>query len=67
MTDGVIFAVYWGRTLPRQARLAVSMLRSANANLLGAVVTRTDMRKHARYAYGDVGDVYYRHTSYYRP
>jgi uncharacterized protein involved in exopolysaccharide biosynthesis/Mrp family chromosome partitioning ATPase len=67
MTDGVIFAVYWGRTLPRQARLAVSMLRSANANLLGAVVTRTDMRKHSRYAYGDVGDVYYRHTSYYRP
>lgn len=66
MTDGVIFAVHWGHTSPRQARHAVSMLRPAKANLLGAVVTRADVRKHTRYAYGDVGDVYFRHKAYYR-
>lgn len=66
MTDGVIFAVHWGHTPPRQARQALSMLRSTKAHLLGAVVTRAEMRKHSRYAYGDVGDVYYRHTAYYR-
>jgi succinoglycan biosynthesis transport protein ExoP len=66
MTDGVIFAVHWGRTPPRQARQALSMLRPTKAHLLGAVVTRADVRKHLKYAYGDVGDVYYRHKAYYR-
>jgi succinoglycan biosynthesis transport protein ExoP len=66
MTDGVIFAVHWGHTPPRQARQALGMLRSTKAHLLGAVVTRADVRKHLRYAYGDVGDVYYRHKGYYR-
>jgi succinoglycan biosynthesis transport protein ExoP len=66
MTDGVIFAVHWGRTPPRQARHALNMLRPANAHLLGAVVTRADVRKHQKYSYGDVGDVYYRHKAYYR-
>jgi uncharacterized protein involved in exopolysaccharide biosynthesis/MinD-like ATPase involved in chromosome partitioning or flagellar assembly len=66
MTDGVIFAVHWGHTPPRQARQALSMLRSTKARLLGAVVTRADVRKHLKYAYGDVGEVYFRHKGYYR-
>jgi succinoglycan biosynthesis transport protein ExoP len=66
MTDGVIFAVHWGTTPPRQARQALSMLRPTRAHLLGAVVTRADVRRHLKYAYGDVGEVYFRHKAYYR-
>jgi succinoglycan biosynthesis transport protein ExoP len=66
MTDGVIFAVHWGHTAPRHARQALGMLRSTKAHVLGAVVTRADVRRHLKYAYGDVGDVYYRHKAYYR-
>jgi uncharacterized protein involved in exopolysaccharide biosynthesis/MinD-like ATPase involved in chromosome partitioning or flagellar assembly len=66
MTDGVIFAVRWGITPPRQARQALSMLRPTRAHLVGAVVTRADVKRHQKYAYGDVGEVYYRHKAYYR-
>jgi polysaccharide biosynthesis transport protein len=66
MTDGVIFAVRWGITPPRQARQALSMLRPTRAHLIGAVVTRADVKRHQKYAYGDVGEVYYRHKAYYR-
>jgi Mrp family chromosome partitioning ATPase len=66
MTDGVILAVRWGHTRYRQVRYAASMLRSVNANLLGAVVTRADVRKHSLYGFGDVGDVYRRYAGYHR-
>jgi succinoglycan biosynthesis transport protein ExoP len=65
MTDGVVLAVRWGHTPYRQVRYAVSMLRPVNANLLGAVVTRADMRRHAQYAFGDLGDVYHRYRGRY--
>jgi polysaccharide biosynthesis transport protein len=66
MTDGTIFAVQWGVTPPRQVRYAINLLRPTKANVLGAVVTRANVRKHSRYAFGDTGDVYYRHPDYFR-
>lgn len=66
MTDGVIFAVRWGHTPYKQVRHAVNLVRSVSANLIGAVVTRADIRKHSTYAFGDVGDVYGRYGGYYR-
>lgn len=66
MTDGVLFAVRWGHTPYKQIRHATSLIRSVSANLIGAVVTRADIRKHSRYAFGDVGDVYLRYGGYYR-
>jgi uncharacterized protein involved in exopolysaccharide biosynthesis/Mrp family chromosome partitioning ATPase len=66
MTDGVVLAVRWGHTRYRQVRYAASMLRSVSANVLGAVVTRADVRKHSLYGFGDVGDVYHQYPRYYR-
>jgi Mrp family chromosome partitioning ATPase len=66
MTDGVVVAVRWGHTRYRQVRYAANMLRSVNANVLGAVVTRADVRKHSLYGFGDVGDVYHQYPRYYR-
>jgi Mrp family chromosome partitioning ATPase len=65
MTDGVIFIVRWGHTPYRYVRHAVGMLQRVKANVLGAVVTRANVRRHSTYAFGDVGEVYRRHGKYY--
>jgi succinoglycan biosynthesis transport protein ExoP len=66
MIDGVVFAARWGHVPYRQVRHAINMVRSVNANIIGAIVTRADIRKHATYAFGDVGDVYVQYGHYYR-
>jgi Mrp family chromosome partitioning ATPase len=66
MTDGVVLAVRWGHTRYRQLRYAANMLRSVNVNLLGAVVTRANVRRHSLYGFGDIGDVYRRYSRYSR-
>jgi hypothetical protein len=40
-------------------------LRSLNVNVAGAVLTQVDMRRHAQYGYGDVGQYYDKSQSYY--
>jgi succinoglycan biosynthesis transport protein ExoP len=63
--DGVVLAARWGYTPSKQVRCAIGMLRAVRANVLGAVVTRANMRRHARYGFGDAGEVYFRFWKYY--
>lgn len=53
LADDVIFAIRWGRTSRIAAAGALKALRSASANVFGAVLTRVDSRKHALYGEGD--------------
>ncbi|HEX6980248.1 MAG TPA: polysaccharide biosynthesis tyrosine autokinase [Alphaproteobacteria bacterium] len=65
MVDGVALAVRWGCTPRKQVGSTIDMLRTLGANVLGAVVTCADVRKHRKYGFGDSGDVYYRCRRYY--
>jgi polysaccharide biosynthesis transport protein len=62
LADTVLFAVKWGTTRRDVARNALALL--ANPNDLGgervartvAIITQVDLKKHARFRYGDVGE-----------
>jgi polysaccharide biosynthesis transport protein len=61
MVDNVLFVVKWG-TRRELAQNALDLLRSSPcfdrdyADLPAAIVTQVDLKRHARYRYGDVGE-----------
>lgn len=71
VADKLLFVVKWGSTRREVSRNAVSLLRDAGCldNARGdfamSVLTRVDLREHARYRYGDVGEFMVRHKKYY--
>ena len=62
MVDKILFVVKWGATRREVAQHALRMLSSGDARwkiqpaIAGAVITQVDLRKHARYRYGDAGE-----------
>lgn len=65
VADRVIYLVRWNST-PREAvRTGVRLLRDARAKLAGVVLSRVDVRRHARYGYGDYSQYYGRYGGYY--
>ena len=71
MVDKVLFVVKWGSTRPEVARNALNLLRGAGcfdhecSDIPTAIVTQVDLKKHARYGYGDVGESLVRYRQYY--
>jgi capsular exopolysaccharide synthesis family protein len=64
--DKVLLVVQWNATAEALARAAVGLLRDAGADIAGVVLTQVDMKKHARYRYGDVGECYSKYRKYYQ-
>ena len=65
LADASIFIIRWGKT-PRQIALgALKLLRSQGGGTVGAVLSRVNVRKHARYGFGDHGYYYGHYGSYY--
>jgi polysaccharide biosynthesis transport protein len=65
----VIYAVRWGETSEIVARDGLRALQEAGANVVGAVITMVDLRKHAKYGYEDVAHYYGKYSDsskYYR-
>jgi len=57
--------VRW-ETTPREVTIsAVRQLRQSGGRIAGAVLTRVNMRKHARFSYGDSGYYYDKYKGYY--
>jgi polysaccharide biosynthesis transport protein len=62
MVDKVLFVVKWGATRREIAQNALNLLCSSGnlehwrSVVAGAVITQVDLRKHARYRYGDIGE-----------
>lgn len=52
LVDGTLFAVQWQATPRELAEEGVTQLRRAGANIIGAVLTRVDVREQERYGYG---------------
>jgi succinoglycan biosynthesis transport protein ExoP len=65
LADATIFLIRWQET-PRPVALgALKLLRTQGAGLAGFVMSRVNVRKHAKYGYGDSGYYYGRYGSYY--
>ena len=66
IVDRVLFAVQWGKTRAEVAHNALqSLQRDASSGVrigssIWAVVTRVDIREHARYRFGDALEFYVR-------
>jgi len=66
MVDKVIFAVKWGSTPREVAQNALELLRRSGSgerdlqDTLAAVITQVDLKKHARYRYGDFSESLWR-------
>ncbi len=70
MADKVLFVVKWGSTRRETAQNAVNVLRSSglldeNRVQPSTVLTQVDLKEHARYRYGDVGEHFVKYEKYY--
>lgn len=65
LADQVLFVVRWGSTPEAAARAALQSLHSSASTVVGVVLTRVDMKKHAKYGYGDAISYYHRYRKYY--
>jgi polysaccharide biosynthesis transport protein len=65
LADRVLFVTRWDKTGRDTALNALAHLREAKAHVAGVVLSQVDVRRHARYGYGDVGQYYGKYQKYY--
>ncbi|MEO1144084.1 MAG: polysaccharide biosynthesis tyrosine autokinase [Cyanobacteria bacterium J06638_22] len=65
LADKVVFALQWGETIEGAAIDSIEILNSVNADVVGTVLTQVDLKKHAQYDYGDIGQYYNKSQAYY--
>ncbi|WP_162306117.1 polysaccharide biosynthesis tyrosine autokinase [Oleisolibacter albus] len=66
VADALLYVVHWGSTAREMVATGIKQLRACNAPLAGVVLSQVDLRKHARYGYGDYGYYYGRYREYYK-
>jgi Mrp family chromosome partitioning ATPase len=64
-TDSVLFVMQWDKTSRDTAVNALAHMREAKGHVAGVVLSQVDVRKHAQYGYGDVGQYYGKYQKYY--
>jgi polysaccharide biosynthesis transport protein len=64
--DAIVFVLHWDRTTRAAAQAALKELRPFCTRVAGAVLSRVDLKRHARYSYGDAGQYYMQYSTYYR-
>lgn len=64
--DAVLFTVRWEAAKRDAVQTALRELESVSAKVIGAVMNNVEMRRHASYAYGDVGQYHKKYGKYYR-
>lgn len=65
LADKVVFALQWGETIEGAAADSVDILNTIGADVAGTVLTQVDLKKHAQYDYGDIGQYYNKSQAYY--
>ncbi len=65
LADKTIFIVRWAETRREVAMMGLKQIAEAGADFAGFVLSRVNVKKHARYGYGDSGYYYGRYTKYY--
>lgn len=64
IVDYVVFLVRWEQTGRELAMNALKLLKDVRKNI-GVVLAQVNVRRHARYGYGDYGDYYSKYREYY--
>jgi succinoglycan biosynthesis transport protein ExoP len=64
LADYVIFLVRWEQTARELAVNALKLLPEVNKNV-GVVLSQVNVRRHAKYGYGDYGTYYAKYRNYY--
>jgi polysaccharide biosynthesis transport protein len=57
--DATVFLVRWEKSSRKSVRQGLQRLRADGANVVGAVISRVNPKKHARYGYSDSAYYYY--------
>ena len=71
IVDKLLFVVKWGSTKRELAQNALRWIRDSGClgrnpgDVAAAIVTQVNLKRHARYRYGDAGEVVVRHPKYY--
>jgi Mrp family chromosome partitioning ATPase len=71
LVDRLLLVVRWGRTRREIARNAMILLRDSGclkegrSDFAASILTQVDLKRHARYRYGDVGEFLSSHKQYY--
>ncbi len=65
LADKVLFVAQWEKTNIETARNGLQHLLEVKAPVAGAVLTQVDVKRHAMYGYGDVGQYYGKYQRYY--
>jgi polysaccharide biosynthesis transport protein len=66
LADAVVLVVRWDRTKRDAAQAALREIQHFSAHLAGAVLNQVDMKRHAKYSYGDAGQYYTKYSIYYQ-
>ena len=66
LADRTVFVVRWAETRRDTVVLALKQLAEAGAHVGGVILSRVDIRKHARYESGDSSYYHKKHRGYYR-
>lgn len=66
IADVVLYVVHWGSTKREMVVNGMKQLRAYNAPVAGVVLSQVDLKKHARYGYGDYGYYYGKYREYYQ-
>ncbi len=65
LADKTIFLIRWAETRREVAMTGLKQIENAGGDLAGVVLTNVNVKKHARYGYGDSGYYYGRNRKYY--
>ena len=63
--DRVLYVVQWNKTPSSAAQSAIEILQSCGANVTGAILSKVNVKKQARYGYGDASDYFHYYRHYY--
>jgi capsular exopolysaccharide synthesis family protein len=63
--DRVLYAVHWNKTPLRTAQSAIDILNECGADVAGALLTRVDVKRQARFGYQDSSDYFHAYRKYY--
>lgn len=65
LVDRVVFVLQWGKTTVDVARNALEEMLDLETDVVGFVLTQVNLKRHARYGYGDAGQYYALYKDYY--
>lgn len=65
LADKTIFIVRWAETRREVAMMGLKQIAEAGGDIAGFALSRVNVKKHARYGYGDSGYYYGRYRKYY--